>query len=53
MHKRRRVLDHRLSPQLESVASALRERLRADQVRTGRTETNLYRRDASNMSNPA
>jgi glycolate oxidase len=32
------------------VADALREQLRPDQVRTGRTETHLYRRDASRMS---
>ena len=53
MHRRRRVPDDQLSEQLASVAAALRERLRPDQVRTGRTETNLYRRDASNMSSPA
>jgi len=40
------------SRDLDAVA-ALRGRLRADQVRTGPTETRLYRRDASNMSNSA
>jgi glycolate oxidase len=35
------------------IAESLRRRLRVDQVRSGSTETHLYRRDASNMSAPA
>jgi glycolate oxidase len=53
MRRRQSVPDDHLSKRLASVAAALRERLRPDQVRTGPTETNLYRRDASNMSSPA
>jgi glycolate dehydrogenase FAD-linked subunit len=42
-----------LTPRLGRAADELRRRLRPDQVRVGPTETHLYRRDASNMSNPA
>jgi len=37
----------------EAVAVALRERIEATRVRTGATETRLYRRDASNMTGRA
>jgi glycolate oxidase len=53
MRTRRRVPDDELPGRLSEVAAQLRRRLRPDQVRTGHTETNLYRHDASNMSNPA
>ena len=38
---------------IERVAAALRERIRPDLIRTGATETRLYRRDASNMEGRA
>ncbi|MEL6893273.1 MAG: FAD-binding oxidoreductase, partial [Actinomycetota bacterium] len=38
---------------LDAVAVALRSALRPDQVRTGASETRLYRHDASNMANAA
>lgn len=41
------------SRDLDTVVAALQDDLRPDQVRTGPTETRLYRRDASNMSNAA
>lgn len=37
----------------DTVASELRRRIRSDLVRTGSTETRLYRRDASNMEGNA
>ena len=40
-------------PALETVAAALRARLRDDQVRDSATLRNLYRHDASNMSERA
>jgi glycolate oxidase len=52
MRTRGGAIDNDLSRPLAAVADELRHRLRPDQVRTAHTETNLYRHDASNMSNP-